>query len=321
MAATMGYLNSDQVMGVLTELIQGTDLYNAETKNWKSQLCNDTILETERVLQRSKVMKAMGDDTSRPDFQRMNYQEIALAAPVRYGIASGVTQVAIDQGITEQMVRADHAEALQADKRLMIQICVDAMLQDGGWWDATATPPQWLGNAFLSTHDHYLAYSQSGIPTLANFSEIKRTIQEHGFGAGQGNIIAVINGNMAEKIENLAEWATAPGPMPTSTLDALQVFGVTPAFRAAGVVVAVNDAIPDNYVSAWALDERPLHWRNPRGLPNGGLQAYPEGPSVTMASAASYTRWGSATVTLRGAGCAMYLNNATWANPTVLVNT
>ncbi len=313
-----GILNRAQIADTLTEITAGIDFYNEQDRQWDAMLCNRTYLPTVRVMQRSMSYRPVGESGT-PENQRIFYQDIALPEPMRYGLKDAITQMAMEDGLDRDTIMAQHAEAMKADGRWVTQVCLRAMLLDGGWWDASATPPTYQNNTFQSTHDHYLGYNVGGTPALAHFTAIERHIQEHGFGlAEDGGVVAFMNGNMAQRITNSAEWATAPGPMATSVMDRLQQLGVTPGFRAAGVLCVKSDWVPDYYITAFALNQKPLHWRMPRGLAlNAGVMTWQDAGNVRTWENIDYIRRGSAAVTKRGAGVAVYFNNATWTNPTL----
>jgi len=316
--ANYGYLTSDEVIALQTILNQGVDRYNQEDRNWKALFCNDTTDMYVRVMQRSQSMEEVGEDTSLPAVQTTAYQTITLPAPKRYALRNGVTRAAIDQGVTEEQVRTDYEEAYLADGRLLIKYCTRAMLLDGGWWDATATPPTWAENSFTSSHDHYVAVNQGGVPNLANFVTAKRHIQEHGFGLGN-SIACFMHGDTVGTIEKIPEFSTAPGPMPTTYLDALQRNGLVPGGNISNVAVFPTDWVPKNYAIFVDMARKPLHWRNPRGAAaNGALQVYrPDTSDMDWAGKQSIVRWASAKVTLRGAGLAMYFSGSSWTDPTI----
>ena len=313
-----GIMNRAQIMDTVTELRYAVDEYNQNERQWDAMLCLRTHKETERVYQRAMGYQPVGEGGT-PSRQRPFYQDIDLPVPMRYGLGTDVTQMALEDGLDRESMLHNHSQAIDADRRWVTKVCTRAMLLDGGWWDGTAAPPTWEENTFTSAEDHYLGYNVSGIPTLAHFTAIKRHIQEHGFGLERdGGVICMINGDTADRITNLAEWATAPGPMPTPVMSQLQEMGLRPGFRAGGCLVAVSDMIPDYYGVAWAVNQKPLHWRMPRGLSlDAGVLTWNEGPNVRTYDSFDYIRRGSAKVTLRGAGVAVYFNSATWTDPTI----
>ena len=224
---------------------------------------------------------------------------------------------AIDQGVTEEQVRTDYEEAYLADGRLLIKYCTRAMLLDGGWWDATATPPTWAENSFASSHDHYVAVNQSGIPTLANFVTAKRHIQEHGFGLGN-SIACFMHGDTVGTIESLPELSTAPGPMPTAIMDSLQRNGLTPFATLSGISIISTDWVPENYAIFVDMARKPLHWRNSRAR----LRMARSRCTVLIRPTwtgrqAEHRVLGKRVGHARSAGLAMYFSGSSWTDPTI----
>lgn len=296
-----------------TEMLRGIERYNETSKDFKSIFANQTVKNKVRVYQRTKQFKNMGSDTTVPDMQRLDYQEISLAEPVRWGLKSAVTQESLDYGISSEDVRAEHAEALAADKRLITQICVNAMLVDGGWWDATAAPPAFKSNTHASTHDHYLAYNVAGVLDTSHVAAAKRHIKEHGFGE---NLVLFLNGAQIEDIESAVEFSSAK---PSEMMDKIMELGVRPEAMVSGIPIIQEDWFPENYALMVDLAVKPLYWRNPEGrAADGGLQVYDHPGDVQYNLNCDYVRYTSATVGIRSAGVAIYLNSATWADPTII---
>jgi len=300
-----------------TEMIRGVERYNEMDRNFRSIFCTQTTGSTVRVYQRTKRFRRMGDTTV-PDTSRLDYQEIDLQAPTRYGIKSGVSQAALDQGITAADVMEEHTEALQADQRLITQSVLYPMLNDGGWWDATATPPPFKTNVFLSTHDHYLGYNVGGVPTLAIFNRMRHHINEHGW---TGSIVAWMHNAQVENIENIAEWATAPAVMATPAIMKLQAAGFTPSFVAGGTPIVAEDWIPENYLLLTSLESKSLRWRNHEGrAKDGRLQVWRNADNVQYYLDEDYVRYAfCATVALRSVGVAAKLDAGAWADPAATV--
>ena len=295
-----------------TETIRRLRAYAEDDFNFKSQFCKVTTKTTVDVLQRTMTFDRAGRDTSYADFETRDKQSVSLAEPKRWNRAIGFTQVAIDEGMTAEDFRGDRQELMDAHQRLITQCCLSAMLTDGGFWAGAAIPPRYESNSFLVTHDHYLAHNVAGVPTLAICNEMKHHITEHGFKTPT----LWMNSGTAEQIENIAEWGTAPGPMPTSLLDTLQKLGLTPSFQASGMAVIVNDWIPEEYLLAVDPTVKPLYWRSPVGDPTSKLHVTDYPPDEAYYSRQSVYQWTSATVGIRGAGVATYLGGAAYTDPT-----
>lgn len=322
MAIVPGPLTSDDVLPLQTIIDRMVFERNQADMNWRSVFCDPTIELYVRVKQHAMRMRPHGSDTATPDLQKSTHQTITLPTPKKYSAAAGVTQEALEQGVTRAEVMDDVNDLFAADTEFLIQSTTRGLLLDGGWWDTTATPPNWAQNTFAGTHEHYLAYNQAGVLTLANVVTMKRHIQEHGFGMG-GGLLMLMNGSNVAEIEKLPELATAPGPMPTGVMDSLQANGIGPEFRLSGVNFAKTDWLPENYALMVDLSTKPMLWRNPAGTASdGALRDYSVQPDIRYAGVRQLTRYGdSAKVRYRSAGVAVYLGSGTWTDPTITLQT
>ncbi len=190
-----------------------------------------------------------------------------------------------------------------------------AMLKDGGWWDASMSlaPPAYKMNSFATSHDHYLVYDVSGIPTVGIVAAAKKHIVEHGYGIN-GGFIGFWNSATAEQVEELAEWNTTSNYVTTPTIAALQSAGIMPeeTFTAVGVPFIINDWVPEYYMLIVDSNVKPLHWRDVEG---SGKDLITQTTDDMYKLIEEYRRYASVTVTQRGAGVAIYLNGASWSDP------
>jgi len=319
MAIQPGALTSDQVPleALRTDIIGAIRQHNESDATYKDLLCKVTTDETVRVLQNPKQFERGGSDTGAIPMQRHHYQDISLPKPDKRVLGSGIAQDAVDQGITSEQVYEEHQSSIEADKNLIQECCMAAMLLDGGWWDASATPPAYKMNTHTSSHDHYLAYNVSGVPTFAHVSAAKLEIQHHGAGLAPGSLTMLINGAQAKQLEDYAALNTAPGPMPTAMLERLQKAGLTPNFEIDVEAIKKEDWVPENYAVMFDHTKPPLWWRTPKGrAKDGKLQFYRTQDQPDYYWEESYVRYVSAKVGLRGAGVGMYFGGASWTDPT-----
>jgi hypothetical protein len=312
-----GAFTTDQValQQLYTEFQDGVSEAAAAGNAFLRQFCTETKKKTVRVRQRTVTAQHLGSDTTVPDMNRKDYVEFDLAEPERWGLKSAVTREAVDRGIDSSEIRSEHQEMMDGMDRLLAETVLQSMLINGGFWDGAmaAVPPAYKKNTFLVTHDHYLARAGAGVPLLSDFTRLKRTITEHGYGR---DFVGLINGDTAEQIENKAEWATAPGPMTTPVMAKLQDLGVTPGLNAAGLPVVVEDWIPSGYVLVASLQIKPCYWRNPE---NHGSEIDTELDTTQRGQyswISEYFRYTSCRVVHRGAGAALYLGGAAWVDPT-----
>jgi hypothetical protein len=318
----LGALTSDGIplQQLYTDIRDTVRMYNEDSVSFKSMFCEDTTMKQIKVLQRSMKFQRMGSDTQVPDMQHLAAPAFDLAEPIRYALATAVTQEELDRGITSKLVTARGAEAIAADRRLLQMAVLNEMLLSGGWWDAAETyaPPPYKMNSFATTHQHYIGRAASGIPKLEDFATAKHHILEHGY---EGGFIAWINSTQAAYIEKVAEWAPAAtyNVPPTPVIASLQEMGMTPAFRAVGVPVYAEDWIPENYMLMISADqEKPIFWRNPEGrASDGGLQMWSVTPTISYGAMEQMARYVSVKVVHRGAGVVTYLSSGTWADPTI----
>lgn len=282
----------------------------------KSLLTEDTWQETLQVDQNPKTFERAGQDTAEIPMQRLTHQNITMPTPHKRVLGSGVTQDALHFGLTAAQVMEEWESCRDAHTRFLNQWVMRAALLDGGWWDATATPPRYANNVMASSHDHYLAYNASGVLSLTACNRTYRTLQEHGYGIDP---VLFVNGNNLELTSNLADWSTEIQAM-TPAMESLQQAGFKALRRAGGLTIVQNDYCPVNY--CWATDlgasKKPIAWRE-RTLPTvaTGLQMYEDGPNAQWYQRREFVSWAGAAVQVRGAGVAIYLGAAQWTDPTV----
>ncbi|MGE4406396.1 hypothetical protein [Pseudomonas sp.] len=326
MPAATGLYTTDNVpvQQLYTEFIRSIELYNRERNSFRDVLCEVTRKRTARVAQRSMAFRPAGSDTAQPDVDRLVYREINLPEPVAYELAEGFTKKAIERGVSSEEMRAQHQEALNADRRLIQQLVLKAMLVSGGFWDGnmSVAPPSYKSNSFQTSHTHYLAQAAAGVPTLAMFAELKQHILEHGYGdpLNGGALVAFINSANAQQIENAAEWQTTSNYVATRVIEQLQSDGLWPAsvggqvMSAVGVPIIVEDWVPENYILMVDYKVRPLRWRLPEGPGVEGLIVDTDDDFRWLIK--RYRRWGSVKVVHRGAGACYYINGANYTDPT-----
>lgn len=320
----LGPKTSDDIPAELlrTEFIDSVERHNEADRNFKNLFCKTTRKDTVEVRQRSMVFQKSGADSTTPDFQHLEYQRITVPDPERYLCRPGLTRAAWEAGLASDEVREMHSEALDADSRFITQMVLQEMLTDGGWWDAamTTAPPPFKMNTFATSEDHYLAANVAGVPAYAHWTNAKHHIQEHGYGfTGQGgcSVISFMNSEQGEQVENVADWVDATNTrMDTAVLERLQTYGLTPQFTVAGVGVVLEDWVPENYLLFVDSNVKPCHWHLTDNSEADNLMVLMHDDNVQYYGVGDYIRWGSAKVTLRGAGCCYYLDSATWTDPT-----
>jgi len=315
--ATSGLYTTDNVptSQLYTELLRDITLYNKPDPLFLSQFCTRTTKKTVRVGQQAGRFAKAGSDMGRPDWDRFAYREISLGEPVKYQLAEGYTREALERGMDSSEIRQLNEDAKSADQRLLQEIVLKSMLNDGGFWDASMTlaPPSWKSNTFTTSHDHYKASNASGIPTLAMITEMQDTIVEHGYGL-TGGLLCLINSDQAKNITDKAEWNTTSNYVSTPTIAALQSAGIIngPTFNAAGIPISVNDWVPAGYMLMVDTAVKFCHWRDTEGT--AGRDLIVEVDEDFVRNITEYRRYVSCTVTQKSAGCVYYINGASWTD-------
>lgn len=282
----------------------------------RSIFCQRDWRDTIRIYQNPKTFRDGGQDTPEVPLDHLEYQEITLPEPRKKVLGGGITQDALHDGLSADEVVWEWESSRDAHIRLENQWTMRAMLRDGGWWDASVAPARHANNTMASSHDHYLAYAASGVLSLTHCNRIYRHLDEHGYGR---DVVLMLNGQNLELTADLADWATDINAM-TPAMEVLQTAGFKALKQGGGLTIVQNDYCPLHYGIAIDLgaDRKPLAWRDAK-LPgiDGGLQTFREGPNIQYYEKREYLCWVGSAVQLRGAGVAIYLNNAAWSDPTV----
>ena len=321
--ATPGAFTTDNIPTSLlyTELMDSIERHNENSRSYKDLFCGaPTKKSTVQVRERGVDFQLSASDTTKPDMQHVPRRTRSLREPQRWVLNESITRRAWEEGMSSDEVREHGREALDADFRTVTDSILQEALTDGGWYDGTLIPPPFKQNTFLVTHDHYLARAAGGVPALSDFTLAKTHILEHGY-TDVSRMVAFINNQQAEEIENITEWGTYVGPA-TSLMDTLQAMGMTPSFRAGGVAVVADDWIPENYMLMVSFQVKPMMWRIPEG--SGGVEnlmsftstSQGETPSLQYQWIEEYARWTSSTIIHPGAGVAYYLDGAAWVDST-----
>lgn len=211
-------------------------------------------------------------------------------------------------------VEAVHNAALEADNRLVFKACMGALLNPtnrvnpegltvyGLYNNDGTVPPEYAGQTFTGTHDHYLV---SGAATLDgnDIIDVTRHVQHHGHGdaARGGRVVVFMNPIEAEVARGITKGASsatdfipstsAPAYLTDQTIvgdRAPANLGRIPIFGSLGSAwLSENALIPPGYIAAVSVyggnDQRAVlgireHIRSElRGLRQipGGNGSYP----------------------------------------------
>lgn len=316
--ATNGLYTSDNIPAqqLYTEHMRDIGLYNQTDPSFLSLFCTKTTKKTVRVSQQGMRFSKAGEMGGSP-LDRTAYREFTLSDPVAYEAQAGFTKQAFERGVSADEIADQVADAKAADNRLIQEAVIKSMMNDGGFWDASMSvaPPDYKMNTFTTSHEHYFDLAQSGTPILANFTAMQSTIVEHGYGL-DGGLVVFMNNAQATAITNAAEWLTTSNYVSTPAIAQLQSEGIIngPTFNIVGIPVSVNDWVPANYILMVDVNAKPCHWRETEVPAGRGLVTDLDEGFHSIIS--GYRRYVSCKVTKRSAGAVMYVNNATWADPT-----
>jgi len=253
-------------------------------------------------------------------WQKIHAREVNI--PLRdFALGFGFTKQAIQDSTSDEL-RETHSAALRADQRLLAKRFFYRCLTPGagavsrGFWDGLMgaagerAPPDYKGNTFTDTHNHYLA-SGAATPALADINLLKRHIREHGYA---GELYMLLNSSLVEDLENLAGWTAAMTPV--SIIETIAREGFQAVKRFQEFTWIIEDWVPDGYLLAVEAQVKPVTMREPLQAAGRGLKLY-EGPYSDMPlREAYYEHRFDLDVAHRGAGAAMMITTGAWTTPT-----
>lgn len=314
--ANLGALTTDHVpvAQLYTEMIDSVELHNEFMRDFLNLFCgNPTQKRTEQIRVRSMEFQRAGSDTARPDRQHLDRFNVDLKDPERFFLNTSITAAAWEQGLSSDEVQAHHREAMNADKRLVVNAILEEALTGGCWYNGTFAPPKYKNNSFNSAHTHYLAKALSGVPDMEILVNAKHHVMHHGY---DKNIVCFLNSTQIANIEKLTKFDGSEAALVSPLMQELQRFGYTSSFQAAGMPVVEEDWVPVNYGLVVSLAEKPMRWRitdNPVTR-NVIANTHDVQGDISYRFVEDYVRWVSCTGVMPGAGCAMYFNGGTWVD-------
>lgn len=286
-------------------------LHQQDMSRFKGLFCGaDTIKSTVTVRHAGLTMRRRGGEGTNAALQYLPRYEVPLMYPVAYEVAAAITQDAWERGMDASEVALHGQGILAADAEIVTKAIINSLFADGGWYDGTLAPPTWGSNTFDATHDHYLTYAASSMPTVEIMAEAKRHLTHHGYGS---NLVAWINGDSATELEKDAA-PVNEATMNLPWIQDLQVMGFLTGFQMAGVPLLANEWVPPGYMSVQAFPggERPMRWRITEQPATANLIMF-ENPAATECThwQGAAHRWvGGPTVVVPGCGVAVQLNSA-----------
>jgi len=301
------------------EFQDGVQVYNEVEWGLMSQFVKTTTKESVRVWQRNMEFVTASEGYLE-DWQKLRAMEISIPLE-EFELGFAFTKKAIQESNSAEL-RETQGEALSADQRLLARRFFFRAMTPGtgaqsiGFWDANMNaaamrpPPNWKGNQFTVTHQHYDPSAAAGI-ALSDFSAIKREIREHGY---SGSLFLFMNLQEVEACENLAGWTTAMTSNKIVDMVAEKGFEVVKQFQ--GLTLIQDDWIPAGYLLSIESRVKPITMREPLNARARGLKLW-EGPySNYPLSEAYYSHRFDMGVVHRGAGAVRQITAGAWATPT-----
>lgn len=250
---------------------------------------------------------------------------------------------------TAAQVSAIHASALAADNRLVFRNVLDRAFnpvqtvnEDGtpvlGFWNGVnGTPPEYNGDTFSATHNHYMT-TGSALLESGDVDTLVDTVEHHGYGLRQNGDRVIILANPVEadviagyRVSTGATYDFIPSTDAPAFITSETIEGDRPpgSFNGLRVIGAYGDAwvvsdrqIPIGYVVALATGGANSE-RNPMGFrqaPQPGLQGLIQIPGDRDYPLIDsyYTRGFGVGVRSRGAGAVMQVTaNAAYTAPVI----
>lgn len=209
-----------------------------------------------------------------PDIQHLPTYKVPLTYPTRQVISLGLKERAWEEGMTTAELRRDFSQ-VALDFDAMWALCIaQAKLQLAGWYNGTMTPPPVRRRTFPANHSHYLAYTASGIPTVAMMVDAVLTITEHGFASG--GIFAQINrATLGALVKEYGELSQTDQSIISPIIQRMQAAGLNTPYEFGGVPLGIDDSFPDGYMWVGTTERMPMALLKPAN-DDMSLKAYPD---------------------------------------------
>jgi len=259
------------------------------------------------------------------------FVEVATAYPFvdKYGYGVGSDLDTIQRSTGREVAMAFNRPMMEDPENVLVRFLERMMIDPGaanvggGFYNgefATAeritAPPRYGQQIFNANHTHYIASNTSATLDLDDFTEMKQTILHHGH---RGQLMAFINSNGAQALEDLASWNSATiTRSPISDMVSVDGFGQT--FQLLGITFHVTEMMPTGYVLMVegnnAQSERPLIMFEPANI--RGLRMHPGPMNDYPLVEAFFDRWFGVKVWQRGAGVCLFYgtHSGSYVDPT-----
>lgn len=323
----------DQTL-LLQDIRDGLGVYNTSVDPVVALFSEDTIRQTLRVSQAPKVFQRNADGGS-PESSKMLYR--LLNVPIDdWDLSSQFTVKWLQDALPSDIV-AEVDGAMRGDVELINALFHRTVFlpQTAGavgtayqasFYNGETDVPAYKNNSFSAAHYHYLG-ANSATYTLTVHRDMKKDIQEHGYGLSPGSlhlfihtdqvgdIMALINSNttILQAITGQREEGIDKGLIGTGIM-------------IEGVMIHVDDNVPSGWCSMLASDVKPLARRVHYNPAYQGLQLYNPITGISLAdfagtdfplTGAQFLRRVGFAVQMLGAGTVRKLvASTTYTNPT-----
>ncbi|WP_157087333.1 hypothetical protein [Piscicoccus intestinalis] len=197
-------IDGQDINQIWGEFQQTLDLANQRRTAIASLFTFDTTLESDVVGQ-----MGAGDDFEEasefgvPTSMRTTHSEVRMGFPIRWFDKASRYTWAFLRDATADQVATVHAQALEADNRLVYRGVLNALLsnvnrtnEDGHtvfalWNGDGQVPPEYAGETFDGDHTHYLT-SESATVDGADLRDLINHVTHHGYGVGGGEQLVIL---------------------------------------------------------------------------------------------------------------------------------
>lgn len=298
--------------------------YNAGLDELVASLTFPTTSESLMVVQGAYEFERYSDYTL-PDAQDLQEAQVSIPLSAFDLRISYTVRKLLNSPSSE--INARHAEALQADSRLMLKQTLRAALVkegvagDGGilskpFYNGDGfVPPVYKMNTFQGTHTHYLAKESGSL--AQGLTELIDTVVEHGF---ENNLIMLANRATCKKIQALDEFVKVEGSIGSSTTVVGAPMGDNVVGWYDGAVVRREDWMPSDYIFLYSAQGgansplNPIALREPVNETARGLKIMRgTNPEYPLADSYYYHEFGVG-VRQRGNGAVLQIGS-TYTSP------
>ena len=308
-------------------IVPSLEIYNEqEVQAIRETLCQDGD-ETILKLQQDYLSFERLGEIGKPGAKNLKYSKFQKDTE-KFGLGLGYTyDWLISDNASASEIDRLQANALLADRILLFRTILDIMLQSAtdGWFNGSfnnpsenmTLPPAYLSNTFLAAHTHFYTSGAASV-VLADFTNAKQHIVEHGVTTVPGRWICFHNSVETQAIEDLAG-CTQANRVDNPIISSVAIEGFQ--FRMLGIEFVETEAVPSGYlVIVWAptgsiwKPVRFIQKNNPSGR---GLVLFP-GPNAQYPIVESYyLHHLAAQILRRGGGVTIQITaSATYTSPT-----